>query len=176
MDIDNTSTNERLIKLFSYDARFILGNKDLKQEYIDLHTIKEGKKPVCATCSARRMLALWKKKYSKELGLTEIKHKKNKMTDNTFKLKKGRKSLRFPFTSKVITEDSTDELVLQYISSATTDEDKERRLSFFETLPTEKEVVEEKPKRKRRSKEEIQAEKDEKELQDLIKEEENTVD
>ena len=173
MDINNTNINERLIKLFSYDVRFILDNKELSNEYVNLHSLIEGKKPSCTGCSAKRKLREWKKRYSKTLGIVEIKTKKLKMTNNTFKLKKGRKSLRIPFTSKVITENSTDELVTYYLESATTEQDKERRLSFFEVLPTVKEVVEDKPKRKRRSKAEIQAEKDEKEIADLIEQEEN---
>jgi len=173
--IDSTNINARLKALFSYDVRFILKDNDLRNEYIELHSIIEEKAPACTGCTAKKKLREWKKKYSKKEVV--INKKKKEMVNNTFKLKKGVTSLRIPFSRKVITSNSSDEVVLFYINSAKTEADKERRLAFFEILPQVKEVVTdvvEKPKnkRKRRTKAQIQADKEAEEnriLEKLIK-------
>tara|TARA_R110000850_G_scaffold7780_2_gene28510 strand:- start:87 stop:599 length:513 start_codon:yes stop_codon:yes gene_type:complete len=129
---DNSNINERLSVLLRLDARYILKNKELTNEYISLHQLIEGYKPSCTGCSAKSRLNAWKQKYSK----TNINiQRKEVMSNNTFTLKKGTERLSIPFTGSVITKYSADDLVGYYFAQAKTEQELERRKAFFEVLP-----------------------------------------
>ncbi len=132
---------QRLKALISLGANVVLKSKEHRKEYEDLHLLIEGFKPSCTGCSARGKLEQWKRKYQ-SVERTEIKLKTNTMTTkakNTFKLKRSHPRVVVPFTSRVITDNSSDEIVHFYLDQADTEEERKRRESFFEKLPEPKE-------------------------------------
>ncbi len=134
---------ERLVKLISLDARVILNSRELRKEYEELHLLIEGFKPSCTGCSARSKLEQWKRKY-KSIEQVKIKTKKAMIApNNTFRLKKSHPRVVIPFTSNVISEKSSDDLVWFYLNQAKTEEDRKMRESFFEKLPDTPKKVEE---------------------------------
>lgn len=134
--------NERLSELLRFDARIILKDNNLKEEYISLHELIEGYKPSCTGCSAKSRLTAWKKKYASNKTIT-IKSKKP-MSNNTFKLKRGVERVSVPFTGHVITSISSDDIVNHYIDGAKDKAEAERRKAFFEILPKKAKKVEKK--------------------------------
>ncbi len=144
MGIINEKDYERLVKLISLDARVILDSRELRKEYEELHLLIEGFKPSCTGCSVRNKLEQWKNRY-KNKSREEVKLKKRVMAtpNNTFKLKKSHPRVVIPYTSNVITEKSSDDLVWFYLNQAKTEEDRKMRESFFEKLPDVKKEIQE---------------------------------
>lgn len=129
-----------IFELIKYSANDVKTNKHLFAEFLRLYEEENGKKPNCASCVFASTFNKWKFKHT-------LKNKTKKMgsqKQNTFKLKIETAIYRVPFSTTVITKDSTDKDVLDYI-----DQDKGRykdaREKIFLKLP-------EKPKRKSKTK------------------------
>lgn len=136
-------------ELIIHSAEEIRRNPGLFSEYIRLYKEEKGKKPPCAGCSLASTLSKW---------LRDHEPKIESMSDNTFKLVKGKTYLRVPFTPHVITKDSPDELVEMYLSQVSGEARKVREKAF-EVLPQAKvEITEEldtptpAPKKRRKKK------------------------
>ncbi len=158
---------ERLVKLISLDARVILNNRELRSEYMYLHSLIEGVEP-CVGCGGLSKLQGWINKMTpKTQDEIKLKPQLKQIKMNTFKLKRNHPRVVIPYTSNVITEKSSDELVWYYLNQAKTEEDRKMRESFFEKLPNSidseegkgkseegkvEEIKEVKPKAKKRTK------------------------
>lgn len=133
-------------ELIIHSAEEIRRSPGLFAEYIRLYTLEKGKKPPCAGCSLASTLSKWLRDHEPKL---------ESMSDNTFKLVKGKTFLRVPFTGQVITKDSPDELVEFFLAQAKGDE-LEKRKAAFEILPSAKKDIEdsdvEAPKKRSRKK------------------------
>jgi len=121
-------------QLIKYSANKVKKDKTLFAEFIRLYTEEFGKAPNCSACIFNSTFNRWKTANIKNKNMPTVKNK-----NNTFKLKDPNFKIRVPFTTLIITKDSSDKDVNLYLNQK--GGDREARKKHFLQLPTKKKGI-----------------------------------
>lgn len=160
-------------ELFRHSASDIRRKPELFAEFRRLYVEDGYSLQGCIGCGFSNNFESWKSKHFKSKNI-EIMESEN--SKNTFVIHRNYNKLYVPYINKVITKDSPDDLVLEFLNQDNGKYFDMRCKNFFEVLPeslreikkeaenSEQVELEEKPRKKRvrRTKAQIQADKEKK--------------
>ena len=121
---------ERKETLLKHSAREVRFNKSLFAEFVFLYKSEGGNPQDCMSCKFSSVFENWKKSSIK----TEVKMESN----NTFKLKNPKELIYVPFNGEVITKDSPDALVIEFLNQDGGKNKDARIKRYFAEIPKEK--------------------------------------
>ncbi|TSE05255.1 hypothetical protein [Aquimarina algiphila] len=114
-------------EIIRYSANQVRQSPELFAEFLRLYEIEFGVKPNCAGCAFSSTFSKWKKSFNKIIQM--------KKHDNTFKLNPKYTQLYVPGNGEVITSNSEDSLVIEFLTQEDGKYFESRKLTFFEELP-----------------------------------------
>ncbi len=124
---------DRKANLLKHSAREVRSKKDLFAEFVILYTEEGGNPKDCMSCRFSSVFENWRRGSVK----TETKVEKS----NTFELKNPKEQIYVPFNGEVITKNSPDSLVLEFLNQEDGKFKEARTKRFFTKVP----VVKKKP-------------------------------
>lgn len=126
------TTQEKKLNLLRFSANEVRTNRALFADFQFIYVAEGGNPKACMGCNFKDVFNKWQNE-NKNNGVSILKSKI--MATNTFKMANEKEQIYVPVTGKVITKDSPDELVNEFLDQNGGKNRDARMKRFFKKAP-----------------------------------------